>query len=88
MSSKQMKTHDENRGSDFKMENEPEEGEIVDDYDLIVSSDEELSMRRRIRELEAENEEIEQITVISRGFADKIRKFLIIFNKYTKQGGR
>ncbi|TMW49378.1 hypothetical protein DOY81_005522 [Sarcophaga bullata] len=72
MSSKQMKTYDENRGSDFIMENEPEEGEIVDDYDLIVSSDEELSMRRRIRELEAENEEIEQIAVISRSYADRI----------------
>ena len=87
MSSKQMKTHIENRGSGFKMENEPEEGEIIDDYDLIVSSDEELSMRRRIRELEAENEEIEQISVISRGYGDEIRKFLILFNKYIKQGG-
>lgn len=49
--------------------NEPEEGEIVDDYELI-SSDEELCMRQRIRELEEENAEIEQIAVISRSYGN------------------
>lgn len=56
-------------------ENEPEEGEIVDDCELIVSSDEELCMRQRIRELEAENEEIEQIAVISRCYDDDFSKY-------------
>ncbi|XP_037806070.1 titin [Lucilia sericata] len=72
MSRKEVKTYSNYRESDFKIENEPEEGEIIDEYDLIVSSDEELSMRQRIRELEAENEEIEQIAVISRSYVDKI----------------
>ncbi|XP_023295603.2 uncharacterized protein LOC111678467 [Lucilia cuprina] len=72
MSRKEVKTYSNYRESDFKIENEPEEGEIIDEYDLIVSSDEELCMRQRIRELEAENEEIEQIAVISRSYVDKI----------------
>lgn len=77
MSRKDMKNFNNYREGHFKVENEPEEGEIVDDYDLIVSSDEELSMRQRIRELEAENEEIEQIAVISRSYVDKISKCLM-----------
>uniref|UniRef100_A0A1B0F9X2 Zinc-finger domain-containing protein n=1 Tax=Glossina morsitans morsitans TaxID=37546 RepID=A0A1B0F9X2_GLOMM len=49
------------------IENEPEEGEIVDNYELI-SSDEEFVMRQRIEELEAKNKEIEKIAVISRSY--------------------
>lgn len=79
MSTRDMKKFNNYSEGPFKMENEPEEGEIVDEYDLIVSSDEELSMRQRIRELEAENEEIEQIAVISRSYNDKISKFNFIF---------
>lgn len=44
-----------------------EEGEIVDDYELI-SSDEEVGMRERIRELEEKNAEIEFISQISRSY--------------------
>ncbi|XP_013100577.2 uncharacterized protein LOC106082550 isoform X1 [Stomoxys calcitrans] len=47
--------------------NEPEEGEIIDDYELI-SSDEEAGMRQRIRELEEKNAEIECISLISRSY--------------------
>lgn len=46
-----------------------EEGEIVDYFDMI-SSEEESSMRARIQELEEKNMEIEQITVISKSFAN------------------
>lgn len=81
MSTRDMKKYNNYSEVPFKMENEPEEGEIVDEYDLIVSSDEELSMRQRIRELEAENEEIEQIAVISRSYTDKIGKFFLFFSK-------
>uniref|UniRef100_A0A1A9WN99 Zinc-finger domain-containing protein n=1 Tax=Glossina brevipalpis TaxID=37001 RepID=A0A1A9WN99_9MUSC len=52
------------------IENEPEEGEIVDNYELI-SSDEEFVMRQRIEELEAKNKEIEQIAVISSSYANE-----------------
>ncbi|XP_005176870.1 uncharacterized protein LOC101900824 [Musca domestica] len=44
-----------------------EEGEIVDEYELI-SSDEEVGMRERIRELEEKNAEIEFISQISRSY--------------------
>ncbi|XP_075164950.1 uncharacterized protein LOC142237500 [Haematobia irritans] len=47
--------------------NEPEEGEIIDDYELI-SSDEEAGMRQRIKELEEKNFEIECIARISRSY--------------------
>lgn len=80
MSGRQLKAYSDCHESGFKVENEPEEGEIVDEYDLIVSSDEELSMRRRIRELEEENEEIEQIAVISRSYADRISKFQFLIS--------
>lgn len=73
MSRRAIQIHKQREGR-LKYENEPEEGEIIDDYDLIVSSDEELSMRQRILELEAENEEIEQIAVISRSYGHKISK--------------
>ncbi|KAM7343607.1 uncharacterized protein ACRADG_010588 [Cochliomyia hominivorax] len=72
MSMRDMKNYNIYYEGSLKIESEPEEGEIVDEYDLIVSSDEELSMRQRIRELEAENEEIEQIAVISRSYNDKL----------------
>lgn len=55
------------------IENEPEEGEIVDNYELI-SSDEEFVMRQRIEELEAKNKEIEKIAVISRSYPSEYRK--------------
>lgn len=75
MPRKDIKLNANYRGGLFEQENEPEEGEIVDDFELIVSSDEELSMRQRIRELEAENEEIEQIAVISRSYVDEFSKY-------------
>ncbi|XP_073844616.1 uncharacterized protein isoform X2 [Musca autumnalis] len=46
---------------------EMEEGEIVDEFELI-SSDEEAGMRMRIRELEEKNAEIEFISQISRSY--------------------
>lgn len=42
-----------------------EEGEIVDEFEDI-SSDEEISMRQRIKELEATNAELEKIENLSR----------------------
>ncbi|XP_037914296.1 uncharacterized protein LOC119653606 isoform X3 [Hermetia illucens] len=42
-----------------------EEGEIVDDFEDIISSDEEWSMRKRIEELEARNSELEKLENIS-----------------------
>lgn len=52
------------------MEEEREEGEIVDlnddIYETIISSDEELDLRQRIEELEAKNSELEKIASISK----------------------
>lgn len=57
-----------------------EEGEIVDDFEDIISSDEEWSMRKRIEELEARNSELEKLENISGyynyGKSGLIRKFL------------
>lgn len=44
---------------------EREEGEIIDEFEDIISSDEEFSMRKRIEELEAKNAELEKIANIS-----------------------
>ncbi|XP_037947360.1 protein PF14_0175-like isoform X2 [Teleopsis dalmanni] len=49
---------------------EREEGEIVDDFEYIISSDEALTVRKRIAELESKNDEIEKIDLISRSFAN------------------
>lgn len=47
--------------ADATDKNKLEEGEIFDDYEDIISSDEELSMRKRIEELESRNAELEKI---------------------------
>lgn len=57
-----------------KMDNEPEEGEIIDYYE-IISSDEEFMVRQRIEELEAKNKEIEQIAVISNSYTSKLLNY-------------
>lgn len=54
-------------------ENEPEEGEIVDERTMddtnvyeTISSDDEVNLRERIAELEARNLELEKIAMISK----------------------
>lgn len=53
---------------------QPEEGEIIDDFE-VISSEDECSMRARIQELEDRNREIERINVISKGFVNPHGKY-------------
>ncbi|KAL5292753.1 hypothetical protein ACFFRR_011491 [Megaselia abdita] len=50
---------------DVKEDESREEGEIVDEFEYILSSEDEETLTKRIRELEARNDELEKIATIS-----------------------
>ncbi|KAI8037449.1 uncharacterized protein LOC128255619 [Drosophila gunungcola] len=52
------------------VEEDREEGEIVDDYELIISSeDEEFKLRARIQQLEENNKDVERMDMLSANLA-------------------
>ncbi|EDW32357.1 GL10473 [Drosophila persimilis] len=54
-------------------EDDREEGEIVDDYEVIISSeDEEFKLRARIQQLEENNKDVERMDMLARKFGKSI----------------
>lgn len=52
-----------------------EEGEIVDEYELIISSeDEEFKLRARIQQLEENNKDVERMDMLSANLAHHYSK--------------
>ncbi|XP_030368874.1 uncharacterized protein LOC115619977 isoform X2 [Scaptodrosophila lebanonensis] len=65
---------DKDNGVSVKQDgvSECEEGEIVDEYEMIISSeDEEFKLRARIRQLEDQNGDLENLDVLSANLADQ-----------------
>lgn len=56
-------------------EDDREEGEIVDDFELIISSeDEEFKLRARIQQLEENNKDVERMDMLSANLANQYSK--------------
>lgn len=57
-------------------EEDREEGEIVDDFEMIISSeDEEFKLRARIQQLEDKSKDIEKMDMLSANLANQYSKY-------------
>lgn len=61
-------------------EEDREEGEIVDEYEMIISSeDEEFKLRARIKQLEDNSKDIEKMEMLSANLANQYSKHYLIW---------
>lgn len=62
-------------------EEDREEGEIVDEFEMIISSeDEEFKLRARIQQLEDKSKDIEKMDMLSANLANQYSKHSPILN--------
>lgn len=62
-------------------EDDREEGEIVDEYEMIISSeDEEFKLRARIKQLEDKSKDIERMEMLSANLANQYSEYNLIWS--------